>query len=397
MATRNGATKTVGGKRYRYNNGRWTQIKASGNVSPTSSRNRSARSGQSNATVSNDSNRSSRGGVRTTTDTQRTSTGSARVTGGSKGALPPGTKGGDLATTNNRPRRRNINGNPSSSTTRTGTTRTSRVSGSTPPKRLTGSKPIRGGGLLGPLSVGMTVADLMTRYLPQNTSTSGRGSGRAAFNGSGKPNKPSSNSSSSSSSSGSSGRGSGRAAFNGNGTSTKPTKPARRGMSNIPPAEGLVNNPLYGKPGNPNSANRSAPPRTVNNGAGSAGGGRRNGKPAKTARKPQSKDMNANYRAWAAANPELAKKVKKGQAGYEAINSKPSSKSNQPKNAGAGNGAPGAQSRSPRSTSAAREAVKNGIRQGRAADKSIAKVVKPPKKKKKAASASNANDSGFFR
>jgi hypothetical protein len=31
--------------------------------------------------------------------------------------------------------------------------------------------------------------------------------------------------------------------------------------------------------------------------------------------------MDSNYRAWAKANPTLAKKVKKGQAGYKAINS----------------------------------------------------------------------------
>lgn len=33
----------------------------------------------------------------------------------------------------------------------------------------------------------------------------------------------------------------------------------------------------------------------------------------------QSKNMDENYRRWAAANPTLAKKVKKGQAGYEVI------------------------------------------------------------------------------
>jgi hypothetical protein len=33
----------------------------------------------------------------------------------------------------------------------------------------------------------------------------------------------------------------------------------------------------------------------------------------------QSKDMNENYRTWAAANSKLADKVKKGQAGYNAI------------------------------------------------------------------------------
>jgi hypothetical protein len=34
--------------------------------------------------------------------------------------------------------------------------------------------------------------------------------------------------------------------------------------------------------------------------------------------------MDANYKAWAAANPKLAAKVKPGQAGYEAINGKTS-------------------------------------------------------------------------
>ena len=43
-------------------------------------------------------------------------------------------------------------------------------------------------------------------------------------------------------------------------------------------------------------------------------------RPSAPARKPQSKDMAANYRAWAKANPALAKKVKKGQAGYKALN-----------------------------------------------------------------------------
>jgi hypothetical protein len=42
-----------------------------------------------------------------------------------------------------------------------------------------------------------------------------------------------------------------------------------------------------------------------------------------TSQPGQSSDMNANYKAWAAANPKLAAKVKPGQAGYEAINGKP--------------------------------------------------------------------------
>jgi hypothetical protein len=42
-------------------------------------------------------------------------------------------------------------------------------------------------------------------------------------------------------------------------------------------------------------------------------------KPPAKAQPGQSKDMNENYRAWAAANPTLAARVKKGQAGYNAI------------------------------------------------------------------------------
>ena len=44
---------------------------------------------------------------------------------------------------------------------------------------------------------------------------------------------------------------------------------------------------------------------------------------ASTPQVGQSSDMDANYKAWAAANPKLAAKVKPGQAGYEAINGKP--------------------------------------------------------------------------
>jgi hypothetical protein len=42
--------------------------------------------------------------------------------------------------------------------------------------------------------------------------------------------------------------------------------------------------------------------------------------PATPAKKPQSKNMDDNYRTWAKANPKLASKVKPGQAGYNAIN-----------------------------------------------------------------------------
>lgn len=52
----------------------------------------------------------------------------------------------------------------------------------------------------------------------------------------------------------------------------------------------------------------------------------------KTKPKGQSKDMGENYRRWAAANPELAKKVKKGQAGYKELSpSKPAASKPKPK------------------------------------------------------------------
>jgi len=46
-------------------------------------------------------------------------------------------------------------------------------------------------------------------------------------------------------------------------------------------------------------------------------------RPASASKPGQSSDMNANYKAWAAANPTLAAKVKRGQSGYEAIKGKP--------------------------------------------------------------------------
>ena len=60
--------------------------------------------------------------------------------------------------------------------------------------------------------------------------------------------------------------------------------------------------------------------------------------PRTTTRTPQKKGeggMDANYKAWAKAHPELAKKVKKGQAGYEAIHGSTSSTPAAPKPTGA--------------------------------------------------------------
>ena len=105
MATRKGATKTDSrGRRFRYDGRRWVRIKATGNGNNTSSaRNRSARQGRSNATVTNSDNRRSSQSSRSnrvSNSGQRTNTGSARVTGlnaQQRRRLPRGQRGGDLA------------------------------------------------------------------------------------------------------------------------------------------------------------------------------------------------------------------------------------------------------------------------------------------------------------
>ena len=76
------------------------------------------------------------------------------------------------------------------------------------------------------------------------------------------------------------------------------------GDAGQPPAPKLPPKPSAPKPTPP----KTTPPKTT---------------PTRT-RTPQKKGeggMDANYKAWAKANPGLAKKVKKGQAGYKAIKS----------------------------------------------------------------------------
>ena len=100
----------------------------------------------------------------------------------------------------------------------------------------------------------------------------------------------------------------------------------KKGMSNIPASEGTggkaettlkygkgkasTRKPASGKGGSRRPSAPASRPSTPS---------RRSSAPA---RKPQSKDMAANYRAWAKANPKLAAKLKKGQAGYDAIHGK---------------------------------------------------------------------------
>lgn len=94
-----------------------------------------------------------------------------------------------------------------------------------------------------------------------------------------------------------------------------PTPTKKKGMSNIPPKEAQPGSPSYVKP-------KST--------GGSGSGNRKNVTPTTPKRKPQAEvgsknpskaAKDSNMKAWAKANPDLAKKVKKGQAGYEAIQS----------------------------------------------------------------------------
>jgi hypothetical protein len=94
------------------------------------------------------------------------------------------------------------------------------------------------------------------------------------------------------------------------------------------PSKSVGNSPVGKAPPAPklpaatNTASRSSSPSRSSR----SSGGSSMSSPVRTSSpKPaapqvkQSKDMNENYNAWAAANPTLAAKVKKGQAGYNAI------------------------------------------------------------------------------
>jgi hypothetical protein len=88
------------------------------------------------------------------------------------------------------------------------------------------------------------------------------------------------------------------------------------GVGNIPPAEGRMNNPNYGKPGEkpaPARASRPTPSRS------SSSSSPAKSAPSKPAAPAQSKNMEENYAAWAKANKGLAEKVKPNQAGYATI------------------------------------------------------------------------------
>lgn len=94
------------------------------------------------------------------------------------------------------------------------------------------------------------------------------------------------------------------------------TAPTKRPVANLPSDYKKTEAAAF------KAAEKPKPARQNSSGS-SSGGSRPASKP-----KGQSKDMGENYRRWAAANPELAKKVKKGQAGYKELNpSKPAAAS----------------------------------------------------------------------
>ena len=230
-------------------------------------------------------------------------------------ALPPGKKGGPVST-NNRPRRRNVNTNPPSNTTRTGRQAPGAANREVQATRRAGvqsRKPNLRQGLLAPLMVGGAIGHWMTNNLSRRPTPNGRGSGRATDNvRPGPPKKeerefkgPGGNP-------------------NGTGQNQARQRPltenqrlarSDRKMDRTPKAETPT------KPPSRTAPTRTAPTRTTPTKT----------TPTKPARKPQSKDMDANYKAWAKANPKLAKKVKKGQAGYKAINGTPNKDSIKPK------------------------------------------------------------------
>lgn len=141
--------------------------------------------------------------------------------------------------------------------------------------------------------------------------------------------------------------------------------------------------------GNNSHILREAPPSSPRSSSSTSSSRTTSGSSARASRAAQSSDMSANYKAWAKAHPELAKKVKKGSAGYDAINGTSSSTSSDgvkgtgPISSGADYAANVEGSRRPANRSAqwlkdnfkpngtdAKAGVRRGIRAGAATDKS---------------------------
>jgi len=91
------------------------------------------------------------------------------------------------------------------------------------------------------------------------------------------------------------------------------SNPLQKAARNTPP-KAPVRPPAASKPSNnANSSNRSSNNSNRDGNAGSRSGSKSGVKTT------EAKKMAANYKAWAKANPTLAKKLKKGQAGYDTI------------------------------------------------------------------------------
>jgi len=95
-------------------------------------------------------------------------------------SLPPGQRGGAV-TTSNRPRRRNVNTNPPSNTTRTGSRSASAAGREVQATRRAGVQARRPGrgGLASALATGAAIGTWMQQNLSRRPTPSGRGSGRA--------------------------------------------------------------------------------------------------------------------------------------------------------------------------------------------------------------------------
>ena len=229
-------------------------------------------------------------------------------------ALPPSKPGGAITTTRG-PRRRNVNTNPSSNTTRTGSRSAAYAQREVDATRRAGTqsrRPSKRGGLLAPLAAGAAVGAWMTNNLPRTATPSGRGSGRATDRV--KPGPPKKDEKKTNNS----------AAINARLKKEAAARAAALARTNGNNNSQILRDaPGKGdpKPAPPKTTpTKPTPTRTPTATT-----------PTKPARKPQSKDMDANYRAWAKANPKLAKKIKKGQAGYKAINGTPNKDSIKPK------------------------------------------------------------------
>ena len=337
---REGATKKVGGKRYKVKNGKWVQVSNStSRQTVTSSSNRSQRSNRSNASQRVTNSDSS--GVRGSNSASR----SGAVTNSNSSPSQRGR--GSSRTTGYQPQ------GPSASQSRTAPSvskpKTTKAATPKPSTARTATTAARTG-LLGaagrvvpPIIAGQTIAGYMAENSRQGVSTSGRGSGRAAFRDGNKnanvmQPKPS-NRSNNNGSDGTTFRE--RMGINGNPklnpghpSNRTPKSSTKEGARTVKASRRENATPVPGS---------TQPSRTNSNNSNSSrsGDSRRTGRgSSQPARQPQSpNNMDENYKRWAKANPKLAAKVKKGQAGYDAIKGSGSSSSS---TKGSSNGAPGA-------------------------------------------------------